>query len=245
MQVKLKPAPILKMLGVVGVVTLIIVLIDAALGLLSNYETLMRDSSWLVADLVHVPQFLIPFLLICYLTKGKLGEYGFNLKQKPPVFTHRRMLGLGALFGLLMSVRYISPIARNIPVDIPQPVTLVNVLGNMTFQWIVVGLSEETMFRGLIQTYLMNNLRGYIKIFGHDLHIGTVIGAIIWGMFHFINILVMPMGSVVFTVVLTTVAGLCMGYAYQETGSLLTTIIVHNTLFGVPLTIGYILYWLL
>jgi len=65
MQVKLKPAPILKMLGVVAVVTLIIVLIDAALGSLSNYETLMRDSSWLVADLVHVPQFLIPFLLIC------------------------------------------------------------------------------------------------------------------------------------------------------------------------------------
>jgi len=53
------------------------------------------------------------------------------------------------------------------------------------------------------------------------------------------------MGSVVFTVVLTTVAGLGMGYAYQETGSLLTTILVHNTIFGVPLTIGYILYWLL
>lgn len=48
-----------------------------------------------------------------------------------------------------------------------------------------------------------------------------------------------------FFVVLTTVAGLLMGYAYQETGSLLTTIIVHNTIFGVPLTVGYILYWLL
>ncbi len=55
----------------------------------------------------------------------------------------------------------------------------------------------------------------------------------------------MPLGSVVFFVVLTTVAGLLMGYAYQETGSLLTTIIVHNTIFGVPLTVGYILYWLL
>jgi membrane protease YdiL (CAAX protease family) len=43
------------------------------------------------------------------------------------------------------------------PVDVPQPVTPANVLGNMTFQWIVVGLSEETMFRGLIQIYLMNN----------------------------------------------------------------------------------------
>jgi len=209
MQARLRPAPIVRMLGVTAIVTAIIISIYAALQSLPNFEAIMR------------------------------------VKQKPPVFTHRRMLGLGALFGLLMSVRYISPIARNIPVDIPQPVTLINVLGNMTFQWIVVGLSEETMFRGLIQTYLMKNLRGYIKIFGHDLHIGTVIGAIIWGMFHFINILIMPMGSVVFTVVLTTAAGLGMGYAYQKTGSLLTTILVHNTMFGVPLIIGYIIYWLL
>jgi len=88
-------------------------------------------------------------------------------------------------------------------------------------------------------------IRDSVKILGHDLHIGTVIGAVFWGAFHFINILVMPLGSVVFFVVLTTVAGLLMGYAYQETGSLLTTIIVHNTIFGVPLTVGYILYWLL
>ena len=55
----------------------------------------------------------------------------------------------------------------------------------------------------------------------------------------------MPLGPVVFLVMLTTVAGLFMGYAYQETGSLLTTVIVHNTLFGIPLAVGYVLYWLL
>jgi hypothetical protein len=36
-----------------------------------------------------------------------------------------------------------------------------------------------------------------------------------------------------------------MGYAYQKTRSLFTTIIVHNTLFGVHLTVGYIVYSLL
>jgi len=233
------------MLGVTAIVTAIIVSIYAALQSLLSFEAVMRDSFWIVADLVHIPQFLIPFVLICWLTKGKLGDYGFNLKQKRPVFTHRRMLILGILFGLLMSLKYVSSIIRGAPLDIPQPVTLGNVLGNLTFQWIVVGLCEETMFRGLIQTHLMKNLRGYIRILGHDLHVGTVIGAVLWGVFHFINILIMPFGPVVSTVALTTVAGLFMGYAYQETGSLLTTIIVHNTIFGVPLTIGYILYWLL
>ncbi|MBN1274193.1 MAG: CPBP family intramembrane metalloprotease [Candidatus Aminicenantes bacterium] len=226
-------------------VAVIIVCIFIVLQSSPNYETIMKDSSWIFADLVHIPQFVIPFVLICWITKGRLGEYGFNLKQKPPIFTHWHMLGLGILFGLLMSLKYVSPIIKGAPLDILRPVTSANVLGHMTFQWIVVGLSEETMFRGLIQTYLMKNLKGYVRLLGHDLHAGTVVGAILWGAFHFINILVMPLGPVVFFVVVTTVAGLFMGYAYQETGSLLTTIIVHNTIFGVPLTIGYIFYWLL
>lgn len=242
---KLKPAPILRVVIATVMVAVLIVLVDASFESLPNYETLTEDSSWLLAVLVHIPQFLIAFLLICYITKGRLGEYGFNLKEKPPFFTHRRMLGLGIFFGLLMSLSYIPQIAADAPLDIPQPVTIASVVGNMAFQWIVVGLSEETMFRGFIQTYLMNSLEGYVKILGHDLHIGTVIGAIIWGAFHFMNILSMPLETVVFFVILTTVMGLPMGYAYQETGSLLTTVIVHNTIFGVPLTMGYILYWLL
>jgi len=244
MQVKLKFAPIIKMLIVTAVVALIIVFISIWFKSLPNPEYLMKNS-WILASLVHVPQFLIPFLLICYITKGKIGKYGFNVKEKPPIFTHKRMLIIGIIFGLLMSLRYISQITNNIPLDIPMPVTFVSVVGNMTFQWIIVGVCEETMFRGLIQTYLMNNLKGNVHMLGHDLHIGTVIGAIFWGGFHFVNIIIMPLGPVIFFVILTTVIGLLMGYAYQKTGSLLTTIIVHNTLFGIPLLIGYILYWLL
>jgi len=58
-----------------------------------------------------------------------------------------------------------------------QPVTVVSIAGNVTFQWIIVGLCEETMFRGLIQTYLMNSLEGYVKILGQYLDIGTVLAA--------------------------------------------------------------------
>ena len=114
----------------------------------------------------------------------------------------------------------------------------------MTFQWIIVGLCEETMFRGLIQTYLMKNLEGYVKILGQHLHIGTVLAAVFWGAFHFIEVINMPLSSVIFLVLLTTAIGLLMGYAYQRTTSLFTTIIVHNTLFGIHLTVGYIIYYL-
>ena len=244
MPVKLKPAPIIKMVSVSAIVVLVIVMIDAIFRTRPNAQSLMAAHPWLLADLVHIPQFLIPFLLILHMTKGRPHTYGFNLRQDSHL-THRRVLGIGVTFGLLMSLKYVPQIIRTGSVDVLQPVSAPNVVGQMTFQWIVVGLCEETMFRGLVQTYLMRNLEGYVRVLGHDLRAGTVIGAIFWGGFHFVNILIMPLRPVVFLVVLTTAIGLILGYAYQRTGSLLTTIIMHNTIFGVPLTIGYILYWLL
>jgi len=241
---RIKFAPIMKMLIVTVVVALAIILISNWFKSFSD-SSFLKENSWLLATAVHIPQFLIPFVIILFITRGKISSYGFNTKENPPIFTHKRMLLLGVAFGLFFSLRYIPQIIRNAPISIATPVTFFSVVGNMAFQWIVVGVSEETMFRGLIQTYLMKNLEGNVQMLGHNLHIGTVIGAIFWGVFHFINILIMPLGPVIFYVILTTAIGFAMGYAYQRTGSLLTTIIVHNTIFGVPLTIGYILYWLL
>jgi len=232
MSIKLRPTPILKMLAVTLIVALSIFIISIS----------VDTSSWVLAVLVHVPQFVVPFSIILYLTNGEPRSYGFNLNEDPPEFSHRRMLFIGLLSGLVLSVRYIVQIMNGLPLDIPEQVDSINVLGYLGFQWIVVGLSEETMFRGLIQTYLMDNLEGSVDIAGHDVHIGTVVAALFWGGFHLINALNMPLGSAVLTVLITTPIGLLLGYAYQRTGSLLTTILVHNTLFGVPLTIGYILY---
>jgi len=234
MSIKLRPAPILKMLTVTVVVALSIFVISM------NVDA----SSWVLAVLVHVPQFVVPFSIILYMSGGEPASYGFNLNEDPPEFSHRRMLFIGLLSGLVLSVRYIVQIVNGLPLDIPEPVDSFTFLGYLGFQWIVVGLSEETLFRGLIQTYLMENLEGSVDIWGHEVHIGTVVAALFWGGFHIINVLNMPLGSALLTVLITTPIGLLLGYAYQRTGSLLTTILVHNTLFGLPLTIGYILYFI-
>jgi membrane protease YdiL (CAAX protease family) len=242
--VKIKLEPIAKMVAVVLVVIILIVLIFLGFMSLPGYESLMNESGWILASLVHIPQFLIPFLLIYYISKGNLKEYGFNLREVPH-FTHKRMLVIGVLFGILFSLRYIVQFVTGAPLDISYPVTPLNIVGNMTFQWIIVGVSEETMFRGLVQTYLMERLEGTVEIAGREFHVGTVIAAIFWGGFHFINVLIgMSIDTAFFLVLITTAIGLLMGYAYQKTRSLLTTIVVHNTIFGVPTLIGYVLYCL-
>jgi len=235
-ELKINPYPILKMLIVSIFVIISIIFIF-------NSQIIVA-ADWVMATIVHVPQFLIPFVLIYYLSKGEIKEYGFNLNEDPPEFTYKRMLMIGSIFGLFFSLRFFFQFFNAKPIEVPVPITVVSVFGNMAFQWIVVGLCEETMFRGLIQTYLMNNLDDQITLFGHDLHIGTIIGAIFWGGFHFIEILLQPLWNVIGLVLITTIIGLFMGYAYQRTRSLLTTIIVHNSIFGIPLTISYILYFL-
>ena len=238
---KLKLKPILNMIIVTVTVAISIYFIIITL---QSTHALNSLSSWIIADLVHIPQFLIPFIIIIKITKGNLSLYGFNFNEDPPEFTHKRMLIIGICSGLIMSIKYLNQILNGLPIEIPRPVTISNILGYMTFQWIIVGLSEETMFRGLIQTYLMKNLEGELTFSGHKLHIGTILSAIFWGGFHIINALNMPLNDAINTVLITTPIGLLMGYAYQRTGSILTTILVHNFLFGVPLTVGYMLYFI-
>ena len=133
MRLKVKSIPIIMTLSIIILVSIVIILINTYIKSFPNYENIVNNSSWMIAHLVHIPQFLIPFLIICFITKGKLSEYGYNMNQKPPVFTHIRMFILGVSFGLLLSLKFLPQIINKTSIDIPQPVTLLNVIGNMTF----------------------------------------------------------------------------------------------------------------
>jgi len=81
----LKVTPVLKMLAVsVAVVATIIVIHRWFTSLAFSSEN-VENSRWILADLVHIPQFAIPFVFIWHLSKGKLSDYGFNLNQKSPL----------------------------------------------------------------------------------------------------------------------------------------------------------------
>jgi hypothetical protein len=77
---KMKLTPILKMLTVTVTVAISIYYTNAILLDLPNYETLMKESSWIFADLVHVPRAHLVGIMIDNLGLG---------------------IALGAAFGLL------------------------------------------------------------------------------------------------------------------------------------------------
>ncbi len=120
--VKPRAAPIIPMLGVTALVGIATVGINAAFRSLPKFPLFSHGASRMLAILVHVPQFAIPFLVICCIKQRGLGEYGFYLKENPPTFTRRRMLVLGVAFGLFMSLKYIPQVIAGELLGIARPV---------------------------------------------------------------------------------------------------------------------------
>ena len=107
--------------------------------------------------------------------------------------------------------------------------------------WFLIGFAEEIMFRGVIQTELMKTLPQDVKILGLNFKRGTLLAAIIFGLAHTINIFTIAnVYFVIGQVISAIIFGLIVGYFYQETGSLIPAIIIHNLANGIA-SLAYVL----
>ena len=182
-------------------------------------------------------------IIIWRISPGRLREYGFTLANRNLRLKLSAALGvvLGLTGGLL---DHLPQVIAGDPIEPAYPLTLANVLGMLSFQWVFVGIFEETVTRGLVQTHLMNRLKGTVTLFRWDFHIGSVITALIFGLGH--------LGPHMFFggswlslaphLAFATVYGLCSSYIYQETRSLAGPVLMHNAVDGLLTSIDYLLW---
>ena len=217
---------------------LILLLLDTFFPSFVNFK---ENFPWIVHYyMIEVPMLLISLLMIRRLSKGKWRDYGFNLSRQNLKIVPS--LWMGVVFALVMAmIDHLPPIVRG-SFRVDYDLTLINVLGTMSFMWIFVGIAEETLSRGLIQTYLMNRMDGDVKILRWNLHKGMIVAAAIFGLSHFFNLYRKPLEFVVPQMIYATIFGLVAGYIYQETRSLAGPVIMHNVADGLETTIEYLLY---
>ena len=79
---------------------------------------------------------------------------------------------------------------------------------------LVVGPSEELLFRGLIQTSLNASIRAAVRWRGWRISLGTVIAAVLFGLFHL--------------VIIAMILGLVIGLLYERTRNLLGASLFHS-----------------
>jgi membrane protease YdiL (CAAX protease family) len=217
---------------------LVLMLLDV---LFPSFMASKASFPWLIHYyMMEVPMLLISLLMIRRLSRGKFGDYGFNLRSRDLKLAFS-VVG-GVVFALFMAlVDYLPPIIQG-KFEIGYNLTFTNLSGTLSFMWIFVGIAEETLSRGLIQTYLMNNMSGDAKILSWNIKRATILAGVIFGLTHFFNIYSKPLEFVIPQMIYATVFGIVAGYVYQETRSLAGPIVMHNLADGLETTIAYVLY---
>ena len=93
---------------------------------------------------------------------------------------------------------------------------------------LVVGPSEELLFRGVIQTSLNRSIHAAMRWRGWRLPLGTLFAAVLFGLFHLVNIGFQPLAATLEQVVVGIALGLVIGVLYDRTGNLIGAGLFHS-----------------
>jgi len=152
------------------------------------------------------------------------GEWGLNLKnwQKSLILGSVLGISLGIIFSLfLYRVNILHWNFVNLIVRLKDKQNLILLLT----QLLVVGTTEELFFRGILMTYFMKQYS--VKIAG--LHIAVLVVALMFGGIHFYKLFFgVPLKNILPYAVGGSFYGMLLGWVYQNTGSLLGLVILHN-----------------
>ncbi|TMF88365.1 MAG: CPBP family intramembrane metalloprotease [Chloroflexi bacterium] len=93
---------------------------------------------------------------------------------------------------------------------------------------LVVGPSEELLFRGVIQTSLNRSIHAAMRWRGWRLPLGTLFAAVLFGLFHLVNLGFQPLATTLEQVVVGIALGLVIGVLYDRTGNLIGAGLFHS-----------------
>jgi membrane protease YdiL (CAAX protease family) len=205
-----------------------------------EFKHVAQTSPWIPRYVGDGLAFVVTMLIIWRASHGSLGSFGFALGTRN---LHLRLsVAMGATLALVWILLDYSllMLASTNEAQITYPRTVTNLVGMLAFQWVFVGVFEEPLARGLVQTYLMNQLRGVVKVSRWNFHVGTIIAGVLFGVGHVVPHVFFgqPWLSIGSHVVLATLFGLLAGYVYQETRSLAGPIVMHNIVDGLLYTVA-------
>ena len=93
---------------------------------------------------------------------------------------------------------------------------------------LVVGPSEELLFRGVIQTSLNRSIHAAMRWRGWRLPLGTLFAAVLFGLFHLVNLGFQPLATTLEQVAVGIALGLVIGVLYDRTGNLIGAGLFHS-----------------
>jgi membrane protease YdiL (CAAX protease family) len=232
------PAAIALALGVVA-------LASGVIPEIPGVRALVEDHWWLTrGDVIQFVFFWVSLVLMVALSRGRVASYGLRGADVREIRSVLAAAGSVAVaVGVLAAVLGASsgnggpgggPVFRG-----------GSFLKTVVSVWIVASISEEMLFRGLIQSFLKPLGDHGFSLFGRRLSLPVTVAAIGFGLIH-LGLLTMAPGAVVAVIVVSaTILGFIAGYYREKSGSILPAIVAHFTFnvlgAGIPMLTAFIL----
>lgn len=193
-------------------------------------------ASWLAYTEHHLVQLGAALGLVLLISRGRLAGFGFTLAHREESW---RLLTRGFFPVLLVSLlvgHVVVPLWQGSPParfaeSLPAPGDLV---GMLLFGLVLVGLSEEVAFRGLLHTVLARGWHGTVRVAGVDVPVAGFWSAGLFTLAH-VGLSVAPLGVTSVDprqLLLAWILGLYYAVALHRTGSLLAPVLAHNAVNG-------------
>lgn len=199
----------------------------------------LRDHPWIALDEHHIWQMLLALALIGFFSKGKFSEWGLNVRNA--ALSLKILWKFCIVYSLIIVAVTVLPAlySRERP-SFNYPVTAFNIIGWLTFEWILVGVSEEILFRGLIHTNLARTWRGVWRIGGVAIPTAGIATTVIFCLAH---VSFAPPYVNWWQQAFAFGLGIYYSTVYHRTGSLLNPMLAHSFGDGIVFVALYLLYW--
>ena len=192
---------------------------------LFNYHAIDPDGAFAWISVHHIVQALIFIIIIVVITKFKPLDFGFSWGNKE--VGRKYVLSFTLIFGAGSLVSHVITILTSSFQPFQYPLTATNIFGQMGFQLLLSGPSEELIFRAFAITMLAIVIRG--RFLKGKISYANFIAAIIFGLAHVgVSFAPLSLDYNLFQVILSIILGIFYGDCYEKTGSVLYPMIMHS-----------------
>ncbi len=209
---------------------------------LFSYQAIDPDGSYAWISVHHIAQAIIFIFIIAAITRHKPLGFGFKWGNKEA--GKKYVLLFTLIFGAGSLVTHAITILAGAFQPFPYPLTATNIFGQMGFQLLLSGPSEELIFRAFAITMLALVIRG--RFLKGKISYANFIAAVIFGLAHVgISFNPFTLAYHPFQVILSIGLGVVYGDCYEKTGSVYYPMILHSisnvVMVGLTITATFLL----
>jgi len=206
---------------------------------LFDYTAFDPDGAFAWISVHHIVQALIFPILMFAISKGSAIRFGFGWGDSTVGLLYVRMIAL--IYVVYAVVSMLIIVLSGSFQGFPYPLTMRNIVGQLSFQLLLSGPSEELIFRAFAITMLAFVVKDVVfrkdsgvgnavfKILGGNLSIANLMAAIIFGLAHVgFSFAPFSVSFNTFQVIYSIVLGLFYGVCYERSKSMVYPMAMHS-----------------